>query len=50
MPLYLLLIHAKARRENRRQDEKRRAQTLTTSLKQAHRGRQNNEQVRIGTY
>jgi len=36
MPLYLLLIYAKAQRENWTQDEKRRAQALTAALKQAH--------------
>ncbi len=39
MPLYLLLIYAKAQRENWTQDEKKRAQALTTSIKQAHRRR-----------
>jgi len=36
-PLYLLLIYAKAQRENWTQEEKRRAQAMTASLKQAHR-------------
>jgi hypothetical protein len=36
MPLYLLLVYAKAQRENWTQDEKRRAQALVASLKQAH--------------
>ena len=39
MPLYLLLIYAKAQRENWTQDEKRRAQALTMAIKQAHRRR-----------
>lgn len=39
MPLYLLLIYAKAQRENWTQDEKQRAQTLTTRLKQEHQRR-----------
>ena len=39
MPLYLLLIYAKAQRENWTQDEKRRAQALTAALKQEHRRR-----------
>jgi hypothetical protein len=39
MPLYLLLIYAKAQRENWTQDEKRRAQALAASIKQAHRRR-----------
>ena len=36
MPLYLLLIFAKARRENWTQDEKRRARTLIADIKHAH--------------
>jgi RelE toxin of RelE / RelB toxin-antitoxin system len=39
MPLYLLLIYAKAQRENWTQDEKRRAAALITSIKQTHRRR-----------
>ena len=39
MPLYLLLIYAKAQRENWTQEEKRRAQALVTALKQEHRRR-----------
>lgn len=39
LPLYLLLIYAKAQRENWTPEEKRRAQALTTSIKQAHRRR-----------
>jgi hypothetical protein len=39
MPLYLLLIYAKAQRENWTQEEKRRAQALAAGLKQAHRRR-----------
>ena len=39
MPLYLLLIYAKAQRENWTQDEKQRAQILTTRLKQEHQRR-----------
>ncbi len=37
MPLYLLLIYAKAERENWTQDEKRRAQALTDSIRQVYR-------------
>jgi hypothetical protein len=37
MPLYLLLIYAKAERENWTPDEKRRARTLTESIKQTYR-------------
>lgn len=37
MPLYLLLIYAKAERENWTHDEKRRAQALTEGIKQAYR-------------
>jgi hypothetical protein len=37
MPLYLLLIYAKTERENWTTDEKRRAQALTESIKQAYR-------------
>jgi mRNA-degrading endonuclease RelE of RelBE toxin-antitoxin system len=37
MPLYLLLIYAKAERENWTRDEKRRAQALTETIKQAYR-------------
>ena len=36
MPPYLLLIYAKAQRESWTQDEKRRAQVLVASLKQAY--------------
>lgn len=36
MPLYLLLIYAKAQRENWTQDDKRRVQALVSALKQAH--------------
>ena len=39
MPLYLLMIYAKARRENWSPDEKRRAQALVAAIKQAHRRR-----------
>ncbi len=39
MPLYLLMIYAKARRENWSPDEKRRAQAIVAALKQAHRRR-----------
>jgi RelE toxin of RelE / RelB toxin-antitoxin system len=39
MPLYLLLIYAKAQRENWTQDEKRRAVALTSGIKQAYRRR-----------
>jgi hypothetical protein len=35
MPLYLLLIYAKAERENWTRDEKRSAQALTEDIKQA---------------
>lgn len=38
MPLYLLLIYAKAQRENWTQDQKRHARSLIAALKQAHRG------------
>jgi hypothetical protein len=37
MPLYLLLIYAKAERENWTRDEKRRAQALTNDIMQAYR-------------
>ena len=37
IPLYLLLIYAKAQRENWSAEEKRRAQSLVTALKHAHR-------------
>jgi mRNA-degrading endonuclease RelE of RelBE toxin-antitoxin system len=37
MPLYLLLIYAKAERENWTGDEKRRAQALTETIKQTYR-------------
>jgi hypothetical protein len=37
MPLYLLLIYAKAERENWTRDEKRRAQALTNDIRQAYR-------------
>ena len=37
MPLYLLLIYAKAERENWTWDEKRRANTLTDAIRQAYR-------------
>jgi hypothetical protein len=37
MPLYLLLIYAKAERESWTRDEKRRAYTLTENIKQAYR-------------
>lgn len=37
MPLYLLLIYAKAERENWTRDEKRRAQALTEEIKQTYR-------------
>ena len=37
MPLYLLLIYAKAERENWTGDEKRRAQVLTENIKQTYR-------------
>jgi hypothetical protein len=36
MPLYLLMIYAKAQRENLNPDEKRRAQALVATIKQAH--------------
>ncbi len=39
MPLYLLLIYAKAQRENWTRDEKRQALELVTALKQTHRKR-----------
>ena len=37
MPLYLLLIYAKAERENWTRDEKQRAHALTESIKQTYR-------------
>jgi hypothetical protein len=37
MPLFLLLIYAKAERDNWTRDEKRRVQELTDSIKQAYR-------------
>jgi hypothetical protein len=37
MPLYLLLIYAKAERENWTWDEKRRAKALTETIKQTYR-------------
>jgi hypothetical protein len=37
MPLYLLLIYAKAKRENWTRDEKRGAQALTENIKQTYR-------------
>ena len=37
MPLYLLLIYAKAERENWTHNEKRRAEALTEALKQTYR-------------
>jgi hypothetical protein len=36
-PLYLLMVYAKAQRENLSPDEKRGAQELVTRLKRAHR-------------
>ena len=39
MPLYLLLIYAKAQRENWTHEEKRRALALTTAIRHAHRRR-----------
>jgi hypothetical protein len=39
MPIYLLLIYAKAQRENWTHDEKRQARALVAALKQAHRRR-----------
>lgn len=39
MPLYLLLIYAKAQRENWSQEEKRRALDLTTAIRRAYRRR-----------
>ena len=37
MPLFLLLIYAKAQQENWTQDEKRHSRTLTEAIKQAYR-------------
>jgi mRNA-degrading endonuclease RelE of RelBE toxin-antitoxin system len=37
MPLYLLLVYAKAERENLTRDEKRRAQALTEAIKKTYR-------------
>ena len=45
MPLYLLLIYAKAERENWTQDEKRRAQALTETIKQTYRRHWDHDQV-----
>ena len=39
MPLYLLLIYAKAQRNNWTRDERQQARVLTAALKQAHRRR-----------
>jgi hypothetical protein len=39
IPLYLLLIYAKAQREDLTADEKRRVRALAEGLKQAHRRR-----------
>jgi hypothetical protein len=39
MPLYLMLIYAKAQRADLTPDEKRRAQALIATLKQAHQRR-----------
>jgi hypothetical protein len=39
MPIFLLLIYAKARREDMTPDEKRQATRLAAALKQAHRQR-----------
>jgi len=39
MPLYLLLIYAKAQQEDLSPDQKKRVRALVTSLKQAHRRR-----------
>lgn len=39
MPLYLLMIYAKARREDLSPDQKRQVRSLVTALKQAHRRR-----------
>ena len=39
MPLYLLLVYAKAQRENRTQDEKRRARDLIADIKRTYRRR-----------
>lgn len=36
MPLYLLMIYAKARQENLSPDDKRRVQALASALKQSH--------------
>jgi len=36
MPLYLMMIYAKAQQENLTPDDKRRVQALITALKQAH--------------
>ncbi len=37
MPLYLLLVYAKAQRENWTQDEKRRARDLIADIKRTYR-------------
>ena len=39
MPLYLLLVYAKAQRENLTPDQKRQVRALVSGLKQAHRRR-----------
>ena len=39
MPLYLLLVYAKAQRENWTQDEKRRARDLIADIKRTYRRR-----------
>lgn len=39
MPLYLLLVYAKAQREDLSPDQKQRVRALVTELKQAHRRR-----------
>jgi hypothetical protein len=36
MPIYLLMVYAKARQETLSRDEKRRVRDLVTALKQAH--------------
>jgi len=36
MPLYLLMVYAKAQQENLSSDEKRRVQSLVTALKHSH--------------
>ena len=38
MPIFLLLVYAKAQRENMTQDEKKQVRVLSATLKQSYRG------------